>query len=145
MKKIYIFLLFSIALFSFAPAIYAQKAKTNDTTTPPYHEGTGEAKGICYSKTIAGPDDGIYTITLESFVKGAITLKQGVPADIVLVLDVSGSMSESYGHDEYKALPSASYSYESYGNNQYYFLYNNQYYLVSRAMYDGYTRDRSRR
>lgn len=133
MKKIYIFLLFSIALFSFAPAIYAQKAKTNDTTTPPYHEGTGEAKGICYSKTIAGPDDGIYTISLESFVRGEVKITQGVPADIVLVLDVSGSMNDDYSQDEYTAQPSASYTYNDFEDGVYYYRHSNgNYYPVTK-------------
>ena len=133
MKKIYIFLLFSIALFSFAPAIYAQKAKTNDTTTPPYHEGTGEAKGICYSKTIAGPDNGIYTITLESFVRGEVKITQGVPADIVLVLDVSGSMSDDYNSDVYEAQPSTSYTYNDFEDGVYYYRDNNgNYYPVTK-------------
>ena len=129
MKKIYNILLSCIALMIFIPKMNADD--------PPYTEGTGRAEGLAYSKTIAGPENGIYTITLESFVKGEITIKQGVPADIVLVLDVSGSMNDGYGHDEYTALPSTSYSYDSYGNNQYYVLYNNQYYLVSQAHYNG--------
>jgi len=126
MKKIYNILLFCAALLSFMPTVNADE--------PPYREGTGKGKGIAYSKTVDGPDDdGIYTIKLESFVTGSVTVKQGWPADIVLVLDVSGSMNRTYGHDEYEALPSAAYSYDSYGTQELYYRYNNNYYQVTRS------------
>ena len=81
MKRIYNFLLAAVALLAFVPAVKAQ-----DYT---------EQNGIAYSKTISKPDqNGVYTITLESFVTGSVTKKQqSIPADIVLVLDVSGSMA----------------------------------------------------
>lgn len=126
MKNIFKFLLSSIALISFIPALNAQ-------TTPPYTEGTGDAKGLAYSKTIDGPDNGIYTISLESFVMGEITIKQGVPADIVLVLDVSGSMNDEYQADEYEAQESTSYSYNSFGNQELYYRIDNNYYRVTRT------------
>ena len=85
MKKIVNILLAAVALFAFAPISRAQY--------------TDNGNGICYSKTISEPDDsGIYTITLESFVTGAVTIEsKNAPADIVLVLDYSGSMEKSYG------------------------------------------------
>lgn len=85
MKKIYNILLATFALFAFAPAI---NALDDD---PPY---TDEG-GLCYSKTISEPNtDGVYTITLESFVTGSVTItNESIPADIVLVLDNSGSMA----------------------------------------------------
>ena len=132
MKKIYSILLACIALMIFVPKVNA--------TDPPYTEGEGLGKGLAYSKKVLGPENGIYTIKLESFVTGEITMKQGVPADIVLVLDVSGSMDRPYGSDEYEALPSANYSYDSYGEpqgeDQMYYLYNNNYYPVSRITRD---------
>ena len=86
MKKIFNFLLPAIALLSFVSTAIAQTYTDN-------------GNGICYSKTISEPDDdGIYTITLESFVTGAVTIEmKNAPADIVLVLDYSGSMTNSYG------------------------------------------------
>lgn len=85
MKKIYNILLATFALFAFAPVI---NALDDD---PPY---TDEG-GLCYSKTISEPNtDGVYTITLESFVTGSVTItNESIPADIVLVLDNSGSMA----------------------------------------------------
>ena len=88
MKKIH-FILFAIAFFVFAPAgtIHAQKETKYD-------------KGMGYSKNINGPDDkGVYTIELEAFTTGEIKVeKKSIPADIVLVLDVSGSMGDSFGN-----------------------------------------------
>ena len=86
MKKIYTLIFAAIALIAFVPSAYAQK---------PYED---DGSGICYSKTVSEPNtDGVYTITLESFVTGSVTIKnESVPADIVLVLDLSQSMTQGY-------------------------------------------------
>ena len=83
MKKIS-FILFAIAFFAFVPAKNVQAQKT-----------TKYDKGLGYSKNISTPDDkGIYTITLEAFTTGKVEVeKKSIPADIVLVLDISGSMN----------------------------------------------------
>ena len=83
MKKIS-FILFAIAFFVFVPAKNVQAQKTTK-----YENGLG------YSKNISTPDDkGIYTITLEAFTTGKVEVeKKSIPADIVLVLDISGSMN----------------------------------------------------
>ena len=87
MKKIYSILLTVVALLSIAPFAKAQE--------PPYILVTeGDAAGLAYSKKISPPSGGKYTITLESFVTGELHVtSQSIPADIVLVLDVSGSMA----------------------------------------------------
>ena len=89
MKKIS-FILFAIAFFVFVPAKNVQAQKTTK-----YENGLG------YSKNISTPDDkGIYTITLEAFTTGKVEVeKKSIPADIVLVLDVSGSMAYDMGRD----------------------------------------------
>lgn len=89
MKKIS-FILFAIAFFAFVPAKNVQAQKT-----------TKYDKGLGYSKNISTPDDkGIYTITLEAFTTGKVEVeKKSIPADIVLVLDVSGSMAYDMGRD----------------------------------------------
>ncbi len=83
MKKIYSIALSALALLAFLPAVKAQEP----------------AEGIEYSKTISKPDEnGVYTITLESYVTGSVEVKsEPIPADIVLVLDLSTSMSASRG------------------------------------------------
>lgn len=84
MKKIYNYFLIAIAFFALVPAMNVRAQK--ETT---YSNGLG------YSKNISTPDDeGIYTITLEAFTTGNVTVtKKSIPADIVLVLDISGSMN----------------------------------------------------
>lgn len=60
--------------------------------------------GVVTSKSVTKNDDGSYKIRLESYVTGAsttTTVTEAVPTDIVLVLDQSGSMAESFGSDEY--------------------------------------------
>lgn len=86
MKKIHNIILATLALFVFVPVA---NALDDD---PPYRD---DGSGICYSKTISEPNrQGVYTITLESFVTGTVTKKdESIPADIVLVLDISGSMN----------------------------------------------------
>ena len=89
MKKIS-FILFAIAFFAFVPAKNVQAQKT-----------TKYDKGLGYSKNISTPNDkGIYTITLEAFTTGKVEVeKKSIPADIVLVLDVSGSMAYDMGRN----------------------------------------------
>ena len=70
-------------------------------------------------------------ILVETFVTGH-SVAQHVPSDIVLVLDVSGSMDETLDSYTYTPRNSQGYSYNSYGNNTYYVLYDGQYYQVSR-------------
>jgi hypothetical protein len=83
MKKIH-FILFAVAFFALVPLKNVQ-AQTETTFS----------NGLGYSKNISTPDDkGIYTITLEAFTTGNVTVsKKSIPADIVLVLDTSGSMN----------------------------------------------------
>lgn len=97
---------------------------------------------IKLNKTITKIDEGNYTIRLESYVTGEsmtdITTTNK-PVDLVLVLDVSGSMEKSAGETTtYEALQSASYSYNKYGTNTYYYLYEGTYRLVQRL--DKYNR-----
>ena len=84
MKKIQ-YILFAIAFFALVPSMNVRAQK--ETT---YKNGLG------YSKNISKPDDeGIYTITLEAFTTGDVTVTmKSIPGDIVLVLDISGSMND---------------------------------------------------
>ena len=104
MKKIYNYFLIAIAILIFAPFNNVQ-AQTETT----YKNGLG------YSKNISKPDaEGIYTITLEAFTTGNVSVtKKSLPADIVLVLDVSGSMAYDMDGD-------APYLYDRWG-----YPYNN--------------------
>ena len=89
---------------------------------------------IKLNKTIEQIDEGNYTIRLESYVTGEsmtdITTTSK-PVDLVLVLDVSGSMRNSSGTTTtHTALQSKSYSYSGYGSSTYYYLYEGKYCLV---------------
>ena len=57
--------------------------------------GYKNQNGVSTGKSVSGPNsDGTYTVTLETFATGTSTVtKTSTPVDVVLVLDVSGSMS----------------------------------------------------
>ena len=120
MKKTLKYISLGIALLASSFALNAQPGT--------YHsEG-----GMKTSKIVTGPENGFYTVTLESFATGESTLTEtGTPVDIVLVLDVSGSMASNMY--TYTARSSRAYSYNSYGNNTYYYLHTDgNYYAVNR-------------
>lgn len=99
-------------------------------------EGTYlEKNGIAYRKaaTLKPGTTDRYIIDIEAFVTGAVhKIVSSKPADIVLVLDVSGSMDENL--HKYTARASQGYSYYGYGNNTYYYKHTDgQYYAVSRT------------
>ena len=148
MKRIYNYILTAAALVAFLPGLSAQGPDGNP------HAGidpeTGNPRGyqvndlgIGYSKDITGPDkDGNYTIHLHTFVEGSgSSTKNNLPADVVLVLDVSGSMDESYSTYSYTARPSQAYTYNNYPNNansRYYYLHSDgNYYQVQSQRYNG--------
>lgn len=83
MKHTFKYILTSLSLIFVSLAAFAQ----ND-------EG-----GVTTSKNVTGPDEnGLYTVTLEAYATGATTVTDNTkPADIVLVLDVSGSMDYAKG------------------------------------------------
>ena len=107
MKQIYKYLLIGLSLFAVSVTAQAQ-----------YHSDNG----ISTAKNVSAQDgQGNYTITLETFATGTTTVvTSAAPADIVLVLDLSQSMTDEYGGYVYTARDSQGYSYNGYGNNTYY-------------------------
>lgn len=93
-----------------------------------------EENGIAYAKKAIINPDGTYTIDLETFVTGEVTQTfESVPVDVVLVLDVSGSMDEtisSVSSYEPASVSSLTYRNDS-GQTDYYYLYNGEYCRVS--------------
>lgn len=91
MKKIFSFLLTGAALLTLIPIIAAD----GDTPQrePDYYLNDDGSVG--FMKKISEPNtNGVYTITLESFATGeSVKISKSIPADIVLVLDMSGSMA----------------------------------------------------
>ncbi|WP_295584954.1 VWA domain-containing protein [uncultured Oscillibacter sp.] len=56
----------------------------------------GDEDGLVLDKTAELQPDGTYTLTLEAYATGKVTnVTKQVPTDVVLVLDVSGSMDEA--------------------------------------------------
>ena len=120
MKQIYKYLLIGLSLFAVSVTAQAQ-----------YHSDNG----ISTAKNVSAQDgQGNYTITLETFATGTTTVvTSAAPADIVLVLDLSQSMTDEYGGYVYTARDSQGYSYNGYGNNTYYYLHTDgNYYAVQR-------------
>ena len=114
-------------------------------------DAQGNSKGIAFKKsaTLKPGTTDTYTIDLEAFVTGAVTMEnKSVPADIVLVLDVSGSMNDHMYKAPYTAQSSQNYSYDtiynlSAGNDLFYRYTDGNYYKVNRESqevpgYDGY-------
>ncbi len=74
----------------------------------------GKSKGIAFKKsaTLKEGTTDTYVIDLEAFVTGSVKVEnKSIPADVVLVLDVSGSMSDNIYEYSYTAQSRDSYSY----------------------------------
>lgn len=95
-RAISFLLVFALMASLVVPGFFAQPAKA---------EGTDN--GMSISKTAKDNGDGTYTITLEAYATGSKVIsqvKKDMPADIVLVLDQSGSMDDNmhtYSFREY--------------------------------------------
>ena len=100
-------------------------------------EGTYKLEnGIGSRKSATLLKNGNYLIDLESFVTGNVSVHQeAVPADIVLVLDVSGSMDETIYSYSYTARNSANYNYNN-ATNYYYKYSDTEYCKINRERTD---------
>ena len=63
----------------------------------PYTEHS-ETNGVVMDKTVTHVSGDKYKVTLEQYVKGSVTPGKKTPIDVVLVLDVSGSMDDPFGN-----------------------------------------------
>ena len=142
MKKIYNILLATAALFALSSMAGAQTygqwsingqikdPRTNEILQWPKDNGVQlpENADFGYSKNISSPQtNGNYWIKLESFATGSATyVESAVPADIVLVLDVSSSMYANRGNkkDYYLDVNFVNNNVRD-NNNLLYFTYNN--------------------
>ncbi len=101
-----------------------------------FEAGTYEVQnGIAYAKRAIINDDGTYTVDLETFVTGEVTQTHGsVPADVVLVLDVSGSMTGTITSYTYNPATVSSINGQGFGwfdsevSTGYFYKYNDSYY-----------------
>ena len=148
MKKIYSILFSAIALLAFVPSVRAQRSiddvikdpKTEETLEWPKDMGTHQTEGtdFAYSKNISSPlSDGTYWIKLESYSTGAATkIRAAAPADIILLLDLSSSMTQSRTVYDYNAAttPGNGWTYNNVNQGgPYYVFYQGDYHQVSRG------------
>ena len=163
MKKIFSILLTALAVSALAPAVSGQGTQTypkwsikDQIKDPKYPDQEGHIidfpndtglkidteKKVAYSKNVSSPfSDGTYWIKLETFATGNATYKmQSQPADIVLVLDYSGSMAQGFGPagDHYYLLAEG-YKYNSTAfntdveSNKRYYRFDGEYCEVKRG------------
>ena len=151
MKKIFSILLTTIVALSFAPVVSAQysiddfiKEKYGSDATIVFHHDEVKLpadKHFGYSKGISSPfSDGNYWIKLESFATGSAE-QEVKPADVVLVLDFSGSMNSNYKTGNHYDVVLGSNGGFAYSNSfwtataatgQRFYKTNGQYYQVKR-------------
>lgn len=168
MKKINSIILTAVAALAFAPVAGAQTdysingqikdPKYGTALEFPNDKGVDmpEGKNFGYSKNISSPfSDGTYWIKLESFATGNAVLEDK-PSDIVLLLDVSGSMNTTYSSNVYEPVlsgraanyqgagnPAGAFDYNNCGDpnanagNKRYYRYNGNYYEVLRGRVNG--------
>lgn len=94
------------------------------------HGGKVEKDGLVMSKTIKEGENGQFLLTLEAYATGSTTTTTTTdPVDIVLVLDVSGSMDENLMNYTYNSV----YNPKTNGRTDYYYQDENGQY--QRAYY----------
>lgn len=109
------------------PSFAAGEDESTGDTGMPYINGQGgtvEQNGLVMSKTIKEGENGQFLLTLEAYATGSTTTTTTTdPVDIVLVLDVSGSMKDSisdkYDHYETYSIDTDGTYYYKDNNGQY--------------------------
>ena len=120
MKQIFKYILIGLSLFSVSTTALAQHV----------------VNGIGTNKTVSAEDgDGNYTITLETWATGGTTVvTSAAPADIVLVLDLSQSMTQDYGSEYVYTETNQGWTYTNFGNTTRYYKHTDgEYYQVQRG------------
>lgn len=130
-KRLLLLLLTLVTALCLVPGA-ALAADSGQTTTE--QVTTAANSPVTITKSVAANDDGTYQINMEAFVTNQITVEYSSrAADIVLVLDVSGSMEDkitSYAYEETKK-DEWSYRDISKSKQTYYYKDGNEYYPVS--------------
>lgn len=81
-------------IFTLLPfSALADNGVASDAEPPVSVESSGD-NGVKLKKTVTKQDDDTYNVTLEQYVTGTVTPGKVTPIDVVLVLDVSGSMTK---------------------------------------------------
>lgn len=115
-------------IFTLLPfSALAETGVASDAEPPVSVESSGD-NGVKLKKTVTKQDDDTYKVTLEQYVTGTVTQGTVTPIDVVLVLDVSGSMSQDFRSTKFIATYDTSNHNKSYS---YYVIKNNRYIEVS--------------
>lgn len=110
-------------IFTLLPfSALAETGVASDAEPPVSVESSGD-NGVKLKKTVTKQDDDTYKVTLEQYVTGTVTQGKVTPIDVVLVLDVSGSMSDDFYSTKY--IP----TYDTSNHNKYYYVIKNNRYI----------------
>ena len=107
-KKIVAMLMAVAMAFSLLPVTAFAAGGPQEGNSQPVTESKNN---LTMNKTVTSNGDGTYTVHLESYATGSVIPTQApVPMDIVLVLDVSGSMTGEIASYTYQATNQTSWS-----------------------------------
>ncbi len=134
-QKILAVLMIIAVLLCFMPTMaFAQNGAEGESTPDPKTWVQKNDNDLNITKSVVDNEDGTYDLVLEAFATGTSQVTTvSKPLDIVLVLDVSGSMDKYTKTRTYTEQKSKGYSYNSimYDWTQYYYKDDNgQYYPV---------------
>lgn len=82
-----------------------------------------KANGVVMDKRVEKTGEDTYKVTLEQYVTGTVTQGTVTPIDVVLVLDVSGSMSDDFHSTKFIPI------YDTSNHNKYYYVKKNNRYI----------------
>ena len=145
-KKIVAILMAVAMAFSLLPVTALATGETQEGNSQTPVPVTKSENNLTMNKTVTPKKDGTYTVSLESYATGSVTTAQK-PMDIVLVLDVSGSMTDKIASYDYRKTEKTSwyindirYTYITYyakiGDEYYPVSYKQNW--VSQGMFSGY-------
>ena len=132
MHKRLLLLLFTLVMSLLLVSGAALAADSGQATTA--QVTTNANSPVTITKRVAANDDGTYQINMEAFVTNQITVEYSSrPADIVLVLDVSGSMEDTITSYAYEETNKNEWSYRDISKSKqtYYYKDGNEYYQVT--------------
>lgn len=106
MKKrlLALFLAFVMAMSLLPVSVFADGGTGGQLQGTKDHPITASKDGVTVNKYVSQGGDGQYNLTLEAYASNQLTTTTTTtPLDIVLVLDVSGSMKDNIGDGSYVA------------------------------------------
>ena len=133
-KKIVAMLMAVAMAFSLLPVTAFAAGETQEGNSQTPVPVTKSENNLTMNKTVTPKKDGTYTVSLESYATGSVTTTQApVPMDFVLVLDVSGSMTDEIASYGYQPTNKTSWPARDiyYAHTTYYAKIGDEYYPVS--------------